>query len=68
MVDICMCKNEECPLKDSCYRYRAEASEWQTFFIVSDKMKKDAQEKKCTAYWEVKDDKEIEKFNRYWAD
>lgn len=68
MVDICMCQNEDCPLKDSCYRYRAKASEYQTFYIVGDKMKKDAQERKCTSYWEVKSDEEVEKLNRYWAD
>lgn len=66
MVDICMCNNEECPLKNRCYRYRAEASQYQTYFIVDDKLKKDAQEYKCTGYWEIKSKADIERLNRYW--
>lgn len=68
MVDICMCKNEECPLKDACYRYRAEVSQYQAYFIVDEKLKKDAQDYKCTGYWPLKSISEIEKLNRYWHD
>jgi hypothetical protein len=31
MPDISMCRNEECPLKDSCYRYVAEPSHYQAY-------------------------------------
>lgn len=66
MVDICMCNNDECPLKKHCYRYMAEASQYQTYFIVDEKLKKDAQEHKCTGYWDVKSKADIERLNRYW--
>jgi hypothetical protein len=29
MPDISMCTNEECPLKESCYRYNATPSEFK---------------------------------------
>lgn len=36
MPDICMCKDEECPKKNECYRYTAIPSEFmQVYFSVS---------------------------------
>lgn len=32
MPDIAMCLNEECPLKETCYRFTATPSEyWQSY-------------------------------------
>ena len=31
MPDITMCTNGECSLKESCYRFRAIPSPWQSF-------------------------------------
>jgi hypothetical protein len=31
MADVTMCTNGECPLKESCYRFRAVPSHWQSF-------------------------------------
>lgn len=31
MPDISMCKNNECPLKQKCYRYRAVPNHLQTY-------------------------------------
>lgn len=31
--DITMCSGKGCPLKDSCYRYTAPRSEYQSFFL-----------------------------------
>lgn len=30
--DICMCKGNECLLKDKCLRYKAKPSKFQTYF------------------------------------
>jgi len=34
MVDITKCSDEECPMKETCYRYTAKANEYrQSYFI-----------------------------------
>ena len=35
MADITKCKGEDCPLKESCYRFTAEESlVWQSYFFT----------------------------------
>jgi len=47
MADICMCRNETCPLKETCYRFNAIADDyWQTY---SDFEYKDG----CNHYWKM---------------
>lgn len=65
MVDIAMCDNDKCLVKDTCFRYRATPSQYQTYFIVA-KEEKDATT--CSEYWEVTSEENLEKLNRYWAD
>ncbi len=31
MADITMCQNYTCPSRDSCYRYKATPSMWQSY-------------------------------------
>ena len=31
MPDISMCRNEDCPKKEECYRYRAVPNNWQSW-------------------------------------
>jgi len=31
MTDISKCNGTECPVKESCWRYTAPASEWQSY-------------------------------------
>lgn len=31
MPDITMCLNQDCPLRDRCYRAQAEPSYWQSY-------------------------------------
>lgn len=31
MADLAMCLYEECPKSKECYRFKAEASEWQSY-------------------------------------
>jgi hypothetical protein len=35
MPDISMCNGGECPLKETCYRYKAKPSEYQQAYIVT---------------------------------
>lgn len=34
MPDITMCTNDECPLRESCYRYMAKPSEYMQSYAV----------------------------------
>lgn len=60
MPDITMCSGEDCPLKATCYRYKAKPSDYcQSYFTESPY---DAKENKCNYYWES-DKKPITKPN-----
>lgn len=50
MPDISMCMNEECTQKETCYRYKAKPSNWQSY---ADFKQVDG---RCEAYWEVEDE------------
>jgi len=46
MADITLCKDKTCPHKERCYRFNAEPSLYQAYFINSPR-KGD----KCFYYW-----------------
>jgi hypothetical protein len=46
MPDITMCKGTDCPQKESCYRYTAKPSDWQSYFSVPP-----IKDGKCDMYW-----------------
>lgn len=47
MPDITMCKGEECPLKETCYRYIATPTINQSYFVNPPFTKKG----QCLYYW-----------------
>lgn len=54
MPDISKCANEDCPLKNTCYRYTSKPNElWQSYNNYS--YNKEANE--CKDYWETKEKK-----------
>ncbi len=56
MADIMMCKDEECPKKDTCYRYTAKVNpDRQAYFLTSPKRKKMGGWD-CDYYWKVSKD------------
>jgi len=55
MADISMCSGKDCPLKDSCYRYTAEPSEYRQAYFASSPYSFIS--KKCLMYWKIKDEK-----------
>ena len=58
-MDITKCSGENCPMKESCYRFRAEADEMQSYFIEPP-----IKDGKCEHYWETKGIKKyLEKIN-----
>lgn len=52
----------ECPLSKSCFRFLAEASEYQAYFVITEVPKE------CSEYWPVKDGEELKKYNEFWRD
>ena len=50
MLDISMCKGENCPIRDSCYRFTAIPDRFQSYGAFEEFLV-DGQ---CPWYWEVK--------------
>lgn len=49
MPDICMCQDNTCPLKDTCYRFLATPTPgWQAYFA-----EKVRNGEKCEYFWPV---------------
>lgn len=50
MPDICMCRGNDCPLKEKCYRYKAIRSKYfQTYFTLIP-----YKDGKCPHFWDLK--------------
>ena len=57
MPDISKCKGQDCPLKETCYRFTSKASDWQSYFSETPY---DATTNSCDyhmAIWEKKSEK-----------
>lgn len=54
MADITMCRGEDCPFKENCYRHKAQMGLIQSFFLTPPYK---AVTKACNYFWpvEVKD-------------
>jgi hypothetical protein len=50
MPDITMCNGQGCELKSTCYRYKAEPSLRQSYFVESP-----IEDEQCDYYWEVQE-------------
>ena len=59
MPDISMCVGGNCPMKETCYRYKAKPSDYQSYFtetpfeMVEGKIE-------CKYYWEINNKKKNE--------
>lgn len=49
MLDITKCPGKDCPLKETCYRYTATASEYAQSYFVEPPFN----DGKCNHYWEI---------------
>jgi hypothetical protein len=56
MPDIAKCLGTDCPYKETCYRYTAKPSDWQSYFSVPP-----IKDGKCDMYW---GDKSVAVFNQ----
>ena len=51
MADITMCTGDGCPLKETCYRYRAEPEPEHQTYLMAVPFKDGA----CALYWNAED-------------
>ena len=63
MADITMCKNENCPVKDTCFRYLATPSQYQAYYVFDENSNEP-----CDSYWECETEEILNKFNKMWRD
>ena len=54
MPDVSMCSGENCPLKNSCYRFTAKPSEYRQAYFMQ--VPYNHEEKKCDHYWGNKEE------------
>ena len=59
MVDISMCSRRDCPKKDTCYRYLAFPSEYQSYLIIDTPIIDN-----CDYYWRCRNPKELRLMNK----
>lgn len=62
MTDISKCTGDNCKLKDTCYRYLAEPSEYQAFGVFAP-----SSDTQCEWYWRCEPDT-LSILNRMWRD
>ena len=49
MTDISKCEGTKCPLKETCYRFTAKSSDYQSYFAEPP-----IKDGKCEYYWDIK--------------
>lgn len=58
MVDITMCVNSQCPIREFCYRYRAKPSERQSYSVFGAiHLGSDAW--RCYEFWDLREEKRL---------
>ena len=65
MTDISKCNNQNCKIRNTCYRYRAADSDYQSYILIDKNVDSD---KDCEHYWKVTSISEVERLNKRWAD
>ena len=53
MPDISMCNGGECPLKETCYRFKATPNTHQAYSGFYE-----GSEKECKYYWKIEEDEQ----------
>ena len=59
MVDISMCDRRDCKKKNTCFRYLAFPSEYQTYLIIDT-----PDTDNCEYYWRCRNAKELKLMNK----
>ena len=62
MVDIAMCKRNDCPKRMTCFRYIADADDYYQAYL--DMREEDVSEGQCEMYWQCRNGKELAQMNK----
>jgi len=62
MPDITMCKGDNCPLKDQCFRYTAKPSEYQSY-LPKEPYTLEKNEFKCNMLWTKNNQSVLDQLN-----
>ena len=63
-----MCRDNKCPLKETCYRFKAKPDTYQSYFLESPGKHLKNGKFKCDMYWEIKSNiskKDLEYFKEF---
>lgn len=57
MADITKCMGDNCPFKETCYRFKAVSNEYQQAYFIVPPYKRDPETDKveCEHYWNEKE-------------
>lgn len=58
MTDISKCNGENCPIKETCWRYLAPDGHWQSYMNYEYNKEKN----KCDGYWKVESKSQMKRF------
>ena len=61
MTDIAKCNGIGCNKKDTCFRYLATDSEYQSYILISDV-------NNCDHYWQIQNKDALKMLQREWDD
>jgi len=59
MADITMCRGDDCPLKNNCHRYTANASEYRQSYFVDPPYVDD----ECDYFWGIENSTVMKSLN-----
>jgi hypothetical protein len=65
MSDISKCEGTNCPLKETCFRFKAKSNEFRQAYLTE--VPYDHDNNSCDVYWEVKKE-DLRYLNQQWED
>ena len=54
MADITMCTDNDCPRRETCYRYKAVACKYRQSYFLNSPRKKKMGGSDCDKYWDTR--------------
>lgn len=63
MTDISKCNNPNCAIKEFCFRYLADADDYQSYIVIDKEV--DTSDD-CDEFWECTSKEALAKLNKDW--
>lgn len=65
-MDITKCSGSNCPLKDTCFRYTAKASDFRQSYFTE--LPYDFEKQECSVYWGIKSEAVIKQLEEIFGE